>query len=111
TRDGRVASALLGIAGILFGATALAWPDITLLIAGVLFGAGLVWIGAGAIVALVRGGRPVSEAASDTPSTTRRWLRTIGAGTAVALAVGTATVGVLLGEGSRVTDEFYAPPR
>lgn len=111
TLDGRIASGLLGAASILFGATALAWPDITLLIAGVVFGAVLAWTGAGMLLALVRGRRGGSDAASDPPSTARRWLRTTGAVAVVALAVATAGVSVALGEGSRVTDPFYAAPR
>ncbi len=108
TRDGRVASALLGIAGILFGVVALSWPDITLLIAGVVFGAALVWTGIAVLVALVRGRRNVAKGREASP---RPWLRTIGAVVAVVLAAGTVAVGAALGEGSRVTDPFYAPPR
>ena len=121
TLDGRVASALLGVAGILFGVVALAWPDITLLIAGVVFGAALAWTGIAVLVTFVRerrrvaqgadAGRPAGASDPAPLSITRRWLRTIGAVTVVLLAVGTVALSVGLSEGSRVTDHFYAAPR
>jgi uncharacterized membrane protein HdeD (DUF308 family) len=57
TLDRRVAEALLGAAGVAFGILAIVWPDITLLIVAVVFGATLAIAGAAALVRMLRGRR------------------------------------------------------
>jgi uncharacterized membrane protein HdeD (DUF308 family) len=130
TLDRRISEVLLGVAAIAFGVLALVWPDITLLVVAVVFGATLVLTGAGALIALWRKRRtadPASEEptsdgpASDdlesddpaprTETLARRWMRTIAAVCAVALAAGALVASVTLREGSPVVDEFYAAPR
>lgn len=117
TADVRVASMLLGLAWIVFGGLALAWPDITLLVVGVTFGARLL---IGGIVALWQalrrpdpapGGTDAGAPAGDLPAIGHGWRRTLAAGVALAVALAAASVSVLLHRGSPVVDAFYAPPR
>jgi uncharacterized membrane protein HdeD (DUF308 family)/pimeloyl-ACP methyl ester carboxylesterase len=110
TLDARVAAALLGFAGIAFGILALTWPDITLLVVAVVFGAWLIINGILEIVGAVRGTRKPSRPAK-APSVWSRWVRTIGAVVAIVLAAGAASVSAALQEGSPVVDDFYAAPR
>jgi uncharacterized membrane protein HdeD (DUF308 family) len=107
--DARVAELAFGLAGAVFGLLALLWPDITLLVVAVLFGARL--IAAGALLAW-RALRPAhaSEAGQRT-GPWRRWSRTVAAVVVLLLAVGAAGLGYRLGQPSAVVDEFYAAPR
>jgi uncharacterized membrane protein HdeD (DUF308 family) len=105
----RLTTAILGVAGILFGLLALAWPDITQLVLAVVFGIsatayGLVCV-AGAI-------RPTGAARRPAPVGTRprRWLRTVRAVTALALALLLSAVSVTLHRASPRPDAFYRPP-
>ncbi|MGO1320632.1 MAG: lipase family protein [Galactobacter sp.] len=121
--DARIATTLLGVATIGFGVVSLAWPDITMVIVAVAFGARLISTGVMQIWRLLRRsllrkrreGSTVMDdggpAAAASPSLTRRWFRTIGAVLAVALAVAAGALSVNLHPLSVVTDPFYAAPR
>ncbi|UJP09857.1 DUF308 domain-containing protein [Microbacterium sp. KUDC0406] len=114
TLDRRISETLLGAAAIVFGILALVWPDITLLVVAVVFGATLALTGIGALIAIVWKRRAEGEPRTDEPRTdtvARRWMRTIGAVCAVALAAGALVASVTLREGSPVVDEFYVAPR
>jgi len=50
TADQRVAAALSGLASVIFGALALSWPDVTVLVIAVVFGARTVLFGLSQIV-------------------------------------------------------------
>lgn len=106
--DRRVAEALAGIAGVVFGILAIVWPDITLLVVAVVFGAALTIAGAAALLRMLWAGHPPRPRAD---SLARRWFRTIGAVVAVLLAAGAVVVRVTLREGTPVVDDFYAAPR
>lgn len=107
--DARIASALLGVAGIAFGALALVWPDITLLVVAIAFGARLVILGLGHIL---RREPEASEPEPERPpSRPRRWLRTLTAVGAVLLAVTAGVASAYLRGASPVVDDFYAAPR
>lgn len=107
--DARVAELALGVAGVVFGLLALLWPDITLLVVAVVFGARL--IAAGALLAW-RALRPARAGAAERRTgVVRRWSRTIAAVVVLLLAVGAAGLGYRLGQPSAVVDEFYAAPR
>lgn len=108
TLDHRVAEALLGLAGIAFGILAIVWPDITLLVVSVVFGAALAIVGIAALIRMLRGRRAPKPRRDTVP---RRWMRTIGAVCAVALAAGALVVSTTLREGTPVVDDFYAAPR
>lgn len=107
--DERISDAAFGSSGLIFGATALAWPDITLLVTAVAFGAWLLVIGIAGLWTLIRARRDSS--AGGRRSRARRWGRTVVAIGAVALAVTTALVTAPLSDTSTVVDEFYAAPR
>ena len=47
--DERVAAMILALADLIFGVVALAWPDVTLLVVAVLFGARTLLFGVGRI--------------------------------------------------------------
>ena len=108
TVDARVADAAFGASGVIFGVTALSWPDITLLVTAVVFGAWLIMTGALDLWTRLRRRR---DARADRTPPGRRWGRAVMALVAVAAAVATALVTVPLREGSTVVDEFYAAPR
>ncbi|MDQ0614934.1 uncharacterized membrane protein HdeD (DUF308 family) [Microbacterium sp. W4I4] len=108
TLDRRVAEALLGAAGIAFGILAIVWPDITLLVVAVVFGAALAIAGAAALVRMLRGRTP-RPPRRDTAA--RRWMRTIGAVCAVALAAGAVVTSIALRGGTPAVDDFYVAPR
>jgi len=111
TLDRRVAEALLGAAGIAFGILAIVWPDITLLVVAVVFGATLAIAGAAALLRMLRShrGRGPRQPRRDTLA--RRWMRTIGAVCAVALAAGAVVTSIALRGGTPVVDDFYVAPR
>lgn len=109
TRDGRVATVLLGLAGTVFGALALLWPDITMIVVAVVFGARLISSGGLEAWRTLRPPREVADGGRTRAA--HRWLRTIAAAVALLLAIGAAVLSATLREGSRVTDEFYAAPR
>ncbi|WP_267902727.1 DUF308 domain-containing protein [Leifsonia sp. AG29] len=106
--DERAELALLGVAGIIFGVLALAWPDITLLIVAVVFGARLILGGAAEILRAIRRRPSAAKAGGD-----RRggWFRVIGAALVLVLAVLAGAVSVALHKASPVVDDFYAAPR
>ncbi|MGR0219946.1 lipase family protein [Agromyces sp. ZXT2-6] len=110
TWDARIAAALLGVAGISFGLLALLWPDITLLVVAVVFGARLIIVGLLLAWHAVRGTQP-SRRAAGAATGVRRWTRTIAAVVAVLLAVIAGSISATLRGGSPVVDEFYAAPR
>lgn len=107
--DERIADAAFGSSGLIFGLVALAWPDITLLVAAVAFGAWLLLQGIAGLWTLLRARRDRAVRGRSSPA--RRWGRTVVALGAVALAVTAALVTTPLREGSTVVDDFYAAPR
>ncbi len=113
TTSERLAALIHGIAGVLLGVLALAWPDITVTVVAVLFGLRLAWFGVTTVWASVRP-RPVSQlgAGRGRPAPgllLRSWhvLRAL-----VALAVVLVLLGVSskLHGGSPQPDEFYSAP-
>lgn len=124
--DARIASGLLGVGGIVFGVLAIVWPDITLLIVGVLFGVALMTAGAVVLLRALRRrrarraaaelGEGIDPIAQAVPSggewgARSRWVRTIGAVLVVAVATTAAGLTITLHDATTVADEFYAPPR
>lgn len=109
TIDARIADAAFGASGVIFGALALFWPDITLLVVAVVFGARLIMSGVVDLWTRVRRRNDAAKPEGERPR--RRWGRTVIALASVALAVTTAVVTTPLREGSTVVDEFYAAPR
>ncbi|MFD5214385.1 lipase family protein [Microbacterium sp. NPDC058345] len=108
--DRRVAEVLLGAAAIAFGILAIVWPDITLLVVAVVFGASLTVVGAAALLRMLRARRP-RDRRHRRDTVARRWMRTIAAVCAVVLAAGAVVASITLREGTPVVDDFYAAPR
>lgn len=104
--DARVADAAFGVTGIIFGSLALAWPDITLLVVAVVFGAWLIMSGVADVWTRLRRRRDKPVRAGR-----RRWGRAVVAIVSVCVAVAAAIVTAPLREGSTVVDAFYAAPR
>ncbi|WP_245979912.1 lipase family protein [Gryllotalpicola protaetiae] len=111
TLDARIAGISFGIAELVFGVLALAWPDITLLIVAVVFGARLIMGGALELWSVARGEPRAAFRPKTAPGPVRRWTRTVAAVVALALAVGAAVVSGSVHGASPVVDSFYAAPR
>ncbi len=96
-----------GAASVLLGLVALAWPDVTLLVVGLVFGLKVVMLGARAIVAVTTG-RPARTGARER-ARPGRW-RLGGNAAVLLLAVVVAVVSVGLQRGAHRPDAFYTPP-
>jgi uncharacterized membrane protein HdeD (DUF308 family) len=113
TADQRVAAALLGLASVIFGALALAWPDVTVLVIAVVFGARTVLFGLSQIAGVFSGRDRGAEAAAGAQARPRgrlrRWSRV--AGSAVALVVALALLAASAAIHRSVTSPgaFYTP--
>jgi uncharacterized membrane protein HdeD (DUF308 family)/acetyl esterase/lipase len=108
--DDRIADAAFGTTGVILGALALVWPDITLLIVAVVFGAFLIIRGIIDLFATLRRRRE-ERAGPVRRGPVRRWGRTVVALASVVVAVAATIATAPLREGSTVIDEFYAAPR
>jgi uncharacterized membrane protein HdeD (DUF308 family)/pimeloyl-ACP methyl ester carboxylesterase len=102
-------SALGGLASVAFGALALLWPDVSVILIGVFFGIRLILLGGRLL------GRSVSRALGrdrDTaePASRRPWLRLAGNALAVLLAVALVLTSFVIRRGAPEPDEFYAAP-
>lgn len=112
TWDARVADGAFGASGIVFGVLALSWPDITLLVVGVVFGARLIMDGVRDLWTTLRRRRADrTPGGADAVVPRRRWGRTALAIGSVALAVTAVLVSLPLREVPAVVDDFYAAPR
>lgn len=112
TLDARIADAAFAVSSVIFGILALFWPDITLLVVAVVFGARLIMSGVRDLWIRLRRRRDARASGGTEPAgPRRRWGRTVIALASVALAVATAVVTEPLREGSPVVDDFYAAPR
>lgn len=115
-RSGRVSKRVLagawGAAQLAFGALALLWPDVTLLVVAVLFGVRTIIFGA---TLVWRGGRRgASPRLRDEASAAKRRWADVGryalSVLVLALAASSWAVNAWLGEGAPVIDAFYEPP-
>lgn len=115
TVDARIADAAFGVSGVVFGVLALVWPDITLLVVAIVFGARVIMSGVVELWRAVRGkrrSRPRDDDDAEGGDKPRaQWGRTAVAVVAFALAVTVATVSGALQDASPVVDDFYAAPR
>lgn len=107
----RASAVLGGMTSILFGVLALSWPDVTVLVVAVLFGAWLVIVGVTEIVGFFRGRHERLALPVPRPGTPRTggWQL---AGTVLGAVVALVLVAVSLVLQSRVPtpDAFYDPP-
>ncbi len=117
TWDARTATALFGLADLTFGVLALAWPDVTLIVVAVLFGARTLVFGLAllwrASQAVRSGTRPDDAAAPDRPAPNgpwRRFGRTLGAVVTVLAAALALVLSGRLDAASPQVDAFYDAP-
>lgn len=106
--DEQVAAILLGLAAVLLGLLALAWPDITVLVVGVIFGARLIWFGVTAVWSAIRRRRPAADA--EPPGLARRWWHVARAAAALAATVLLVLVSARFHAGNPTPDDFYTAP-
>ncbi len=106
--DDRVIATLTGAASVIFGGLALSWPDITVLILGLLVGPSTVVFGLGQLLAVGRAQAGRDPAGRPRPPP--RWLRASGAIGAVALALGLVAVSAAVHRSTASPDSFYKPP-
>ncbi|TDE97647.1 lipase [Occultella glacieicola] len=101
--------AMLGIAEVTFGVLALLWPDATLIVIAVLFGARTVLFG---LTLLIRAGQQVWRPGHRPELRDRRTavLRWVGAAAVLALAVGAGWISHTLRAGIPVADSFFDTP-
>lgn len=100
-----------GTASVAFGALLLTWPDISVLVVGILFGARVLMTGGRLVVASLRGDDvsvPRSGRRGETPR--GGWLRLTGTTLGAALAIGLVLVSVGLQRGRPAPDAFYERP-
>ena len=107
--DDRVIAAMTGAASLICGALVLSWPDITVLVVGLLVGPSTVIFGLGQLLAAGR-----AQASGHWAVRGRRrprWLRATGAVGAVAVALGLVAVSAAVHRTGASPDAFYTPPR
>jgi uncharacterized membrane protein HdeD (DUF308 family)/pimeloyl-ACP methyl ester carboxylesterase len=128
TADQRVTAMLSGLASIVFGVLALSWPDVTVLVIAVVFGARTVLFGLPLIVAALRRpgtapARPaVATATATSPSPSlptaaarrsrlARWSRTVGAVVSLVVALLLLLVSATIHKTSPKVTAFYVAPK
>jgi uncharacterized membrane protein HdeD (DUF308 family)/predicted esterase len=103
-----------GLASLIFGVLALAWPDVTVLLLAVVFGAHTVQFGVTRLVAVLKpSSKPATADAAGGPAAPSRLRSGVHlAGRAAGLVVALALVGVslLLHRTTSAPDAFYATP-
>ena len=103
--DVRVSRGALGLAEIALGVTALAWPDVTLVVVAALFGVRLVVLGVALVLDVVA--RRSLRRRQSPPSGWRRGGRLVWSGTALVLSVAVLVASALIRAPVRV-DDFYS---
>jgi uncharacterized membrane protein HdeD (DUF308 family)/alpha-beta hydrolase superfamily lysophospholipase len=113
TVDQRVAAALSGLASVILGALALSWPDVTVLVIAVVFGARTVLFGLSQIVqALSDRDTGAGPAASDgrPRGRLRRWSRVLGSTAALVVALALLAASAAIHRSVTPPGAFYTPP-
>ena len=108
TVDERIATALFGVADLVFAVVAWRWPDVTLLVLAFLFGIRLIFLGVARIWAGLR--RTGDTEPTEPRGAFTRSARVVGAVLALVVALAAAGVASRLDEGRPSVDAFYTPP-
>jgi uncharacterized membrane protein HdeD (DUF308 family)/alpha-beta hydrolase superfamily lysophospholipase len=109
--DERLAAILEGVASVVFGLLALAWPDVTLLVVAIVFGARTVLFGLSELTKAVRASSAVeAHAVPPQRGGLRRWLSVGGTALALVVALMLGGVSAKLREGEPTVDAFYTAP-
>lgn len=113
--DQRIAAGILGVAEVIFGVLALSWPDLTLLVIAIVFGARTVMFGlslVGDAWASRHGDLPTDVGTAPRPqSWWRRSRRLVASLAALVLALALLGVSALIHRGEPQLDAFSTPPR
>ncbi|TQM57333.1 uncharacterized membrane protein HdeD (DUF308 family) [Humibacillus xanthopallidus] len=104
-----------GAASIVFGLLALAWPDVSVLVIAVVFGAKVVLLGVRLVIDAIRRARgrdtELGAPAATRPGRARPgWWRLAGTVVGAAVAVVLMLVSLALHRGTPQPDAFYSPP-
>ncbi|HWL43656.1 MAG TPA: lipase family protein [Ilumatobacter sp.] len=111
--DGERSVAILeGLTAIVFGVLALAWPDVTVLIVAVLFGARTVLFGLSQLVSLFsrRSAVPADDAPALQGGRLRSTFRVASRVVGLVIAVGLLALSVVLHDDGRTVSAFYDTP-
>jgi uncharacterized membrane protein HdeD (DUF308 family)/acetyl esterase/lipase len=114
--DERIASLLRGGASAVLGVVALAWPDVTLLVVAIVFGARTVIFGLTELADAVRSGpgpddeEGAPDAADRVRGRLRRFTHVTTMAAALLAALVLAAVSAQLRQGEPMVDGFYAAP-
>jgi uncharacterized membrane protein HdeD (DUF308 family)/acetyl esterase/lipase len=103
-------SLLGGLASVAFGVLALLWPDVSVILIGVVFGIRLILLGGRLLARAVTQARGLEPDASREPRGRRAWFRLAGNALAVLLALVLVLVSFTIRRGAPTPDEFYAAP-
>lgn len=110
TVEQRITAVILGLATVVFGVLALAWPDVTVLVIAVVFGARTVLVGLSLVIDALRDRLDQPATAPRPGGRLRRWSRTLGAIAALLVAVLLGGVSAAIHEGNPSVDAFYTTP-
>ena len=102
--DERYAAIVGGLAGVVFGVLALAWPDVTILVVALFVGPVVVVVGAREMLRAVRGFRPRKPRSRSRPRIGLRAARATGA---LLLALVLVLVSALVHQASPTVPSFY----
>lgn len=103
-------SLLGGLASAAFGVLALLWPDVSVILIGVVFGIRLILLGGRLLARAVTQARGLEPDAPGTNSGRRARLRLAGNALAVLLALVLVLVSFTIRRGAPTPDGFYAAP-
>lgn len=113
TADQRLAACLSGLASVIFGVLALSWPDVTVLVIAVVFGARTVLFGLSQIV-LAFARRDADADAGTGRARPRgllhRWSRVLGSAAALVVALALLAASSAIHNSATSPTAFYAPP-
>jgi pimeloyl-ACP methyl ester carboxylesterase/uncharacterized membrane protein HdeD (DUF308 family) len=103
-------SVLGGVASVVFGLLSLVWPDVSVVVVGVLFGVRLVLLGVRMLGRAAARWRGVPPDAPHEPGGWRAWLRLAGNVVGVLLAIVLVLVSFVIRHGAPTPDDFYNSP-
>lgn len=100
-----------GGTSVLLGLLALTWPDVTVLVVAVVFGASVVVVGVRQVVAFAKGDDvPLVRRPSRAAAPRGGWWRLTGTALGALAAVALVAVGLVLQRDAPEPDAFYDPP-
>ncbi len=110
TVDERLIALLSGVARSIFGALALSWPDVTVLVLALLVGPAMILFGLGQVASALRhrGAGRLEDAGA--PSRWPLWLRAVGVAASLLVALALLGTSAWIHRSSSEPDEFYAAP-